>query len=209
MKRILIFPIVFFLIGCSSPEAEAVIVTVPEKQNVVEDHEYKLGEVMVKWTAFKHAAKAQVGGKFNSDSIKVSGFNPSTNLSEAINGLSFAIPTSTTSTGDKTRDYKIITSFFNTMSNTKDITGTIIDLKDNGSGLLSLNMNDQSIEKDFSWELDENSYEIYIKTSINILDWGAEAALNALNEVCLEQHTGPDGVNKLWPDVDITVIAAL
>ena len=42
-------------------------------------------------------------------------------------------------------------------------------------GLLSLNMNDQSIEKDFSWELDENSYEIYIKTSINVLDWGAEA----------------------------------
>ena len=74
---------------------------------------------------------------------------------------------------------------------------------------LSLNMNDQSIEKDFSWELDENSYDIYINTSINVFDWGAEAALNALNEVCLEQHTGPDGVNKLWPDVDITVIAAL
>ena len=48
MKRILIFPILF-LIGCSSPEAETVIVTVPEKQNVVEDHEYKLGEFMVKW----------------------------------------------------------------------------------------------------------------------------------------------------------------
>ena len=50
-----------------------------------------------------------------------------------------AIPTSTTSTGDKTRDYKIITSFFNTMSNTKDITGTIIDLKDNGNCLVPKN----------------------------------------------------------------------
>ena len=33
-------------------------------------------------------------------------------------------------------------------------------------------MNDQSIEKDFSWELDESSYEIYVKTSINVLDIG-------------------------------------
>ena len=47
MKKNLIFPIVFFLIGCSSPEAETVNVTVPEKQTVIEDHEYKLGEVMV------------------------------------------------------------------------------------------------------------------------------------------------------------------
>jgi hypothetical protein len=27
--------------------------------------------------------------------------------------------------------------------------------------------------------------------------------------VCLEQHTGPDGENVLWPNVDISVIVDL
>ena len=109
----------------------------------------------------------------------------------------------------KTRDYKIVTSFFNTMANTKYITGTISNMDKNGTGNVLLKMNELEIEKNFNWELDKNNFEFYLKTSINVFDWGAQAALDALNEVCLEQHTGPDGINKLWPDVDITVIAAL
>ena len=38
----------------------------------------------------------------------------------------------------------------------------------------------------------------FIKTSIDVLEWEAQNALNALNEVCSERHTGPDGVNKLY-----------
>ena len=183
----------------------------PVTKEVIKEeiHDYTLGEVMVKWTAFKHASKAQVGGKFNSDSIETSGFNEGTNLIDAIVGTSFKIPTSTTSTGDKTRDYKIVASFFNTMANTKYITGTISNMDKNGTGNVLLKMNEIEIEKNFNWELDKNNFEFYLKTSINVFDWGAQAALDALNKVCLEQHTGPDGVNNLWPDVDITVIAAL
>lgn len=197
--------------SCSSePETPSNSNPTVTKEVIKEDiHDYTLGEVMVKWTAFKHASKAQVGGKFNSDSIETSGFNGGTNLIDAIVGTSFKIPTSTTSTGDKTRDYKIVTSFFNTMANTKYITGTISNMNKNGTGNVLLKMNDLEIEKNFNWELDKNNFEFYLKTSINVFDWGAQAALDALNEVCLEQHTGPDGVNKLWPDVDITVIAAL
>lgn len=197
--------------SCSSePETPSNSNPTVTKEVIKEDiHDYTLGEVMVKWTAFKHASKAQVGGKFNSDSIETSGFNGGTNLIDAIVGTSFKIPTSTTSTGDKTRDYKIVTSFFNTMANTKYITGTISNMDKNGTGNVLLKMNELEIEKNFNWELDKNNFEFYLKTSINVFDWGAQAALDALNEVCLEQHTGPDGVNKLWPDVDIIVIAAL
>ena len=197
--------------SCSSePETPSNSNPTVTKEVIKEDiHDYTLGEVMVKWTAFKHASKAQVGGKFNSDSIETSGFNGGTNLIDAIVGTSFKIPTSTTSTGDKTRDYKIVTSFFNTMANTKYITGTISNMNKNGTGNVLLKMNELEIEKNFNWELDKNNFEFYLKTSINVFDWGAQAALDALNEVCLEQHTGPDGINKLWPDVDITVIAAL
>ena len=57
--------------------------------------------------------------------------------------------------------------------------------------------------------MDQTTKEIYLKTSIDVLNWGAQSSLDALNEVCLEQHTGPDGQNVLWPNVDITVIVDL
>ena len=68
-------------------------------------------------------------------------------------GTSFKIPTSTTSTGDKTRDYKIVTSFFNTMANTKHITGTISSIDKNGTGNVLLKMNELEIERISNWEL--------------------------------------------------------
>ena len=212
MKNLFSIALILCLSYSCSPEQETPeksITAVPKEVRIEDVHDFTLGEVMVKWTAFKHANKAQVGGKFDSDSIETSGFKGGTNLIDAVVGTSFKIPTSTTSTGDKTRDYKIVTSFFDTMANTKHITGTISSIDKNGTGNVLLKMNELEIEKNFNWELDQKTFEFYLKTSINVFDWGAQTALNALNEVCLEQHTGPDGVNKLWPDVDITVIAAL
>ena len=212
MKNLFSIALILCLSYSCSPEQETPeksITAVPKEVKIEDVHDFTLGEVMVKWTAFKHASKAQVGGKFDSDSIETSGFKGGTNLIDAVVGTSFKIPTSTTSTGDKTRDYKIVTSFFNTMANTKHITGTISSIDKNGTGNVLLKMNELEIEKNFNWELDQKTFEFYLKTSINVFDWGALAALNALIEVCLEPHTGPDGGNKRWPDVDITVIAAL
>ena len=212
MKKLFSIALILCLsYSCSSEQETSKEPTsvVPKEVKIEDVHDFTLGEVMVKWTAFKHASKAQVGGKFDSDSIETFGFKGGTNLIDAVVGTSFKIPTSTTSTGDQTRDYKIVTSFFNTMANTKHITGTISSIDKNGTGNVLLKMNELEIEKNFNWKLDQKTFEFYLKTSINVFDWGAQAALNALNEVCLEQHTGPDGVNKLWPDVDITVIAAL
>ena len=70
-------------------------------------------------------------------------------------------------------------------------------------------MNGQEVEKQYKWEMDKTSKEIYLKTSIDVFNWGAQSSLDALNEVCLEQHTGPDGKNVLWPNVYITVIVDL
>ena len=193
MKKLFSIALILCLsYSCSSEQEtpEKSITAVPKDVKIEDVHDFTLGEVMVKWTAFKHASKAQVGGKFDSDSIETSGFKGGTNLIDAVMGTSFKIPTSTTSTGDKTRDYKIVTSFFNTMANTKHITGTISSIDKNGTGNVLLKMNELEIEKNFNWELDQKTFEFYLKTSINVFDWGAQAALNALNEVCLEQHTG-------------------
>ena len=209
MKNLLLFAISFLFICCSSNDKSKKVETF-ESQKIIEakdDYTYTLGDVMVKWTAFKHSAKAQVGGQFKAATVE--GFTESKDLYSSIPGVSFKIPVNSTSTNDTVRDYKIVNSFFNTMIGTEFITGKIISLEKNGKGKLSINMNNTDVEKVFNWEMDELTKEIYIKTAIDVLNWGAQSSLDALNEVCLEQHTGPDGKNILWPNVDITVIVDL
>jgi hypothetical protein len=209
MRNLLIIATFFLFISCSSesPKDGALVSVKKIPEITVNDYIYTLGDVTIKWTAFKHSAKAQVGGKFKSAEVK--GFTESTNLSTAITGVTFKIPVASTSTNDKVRDYKIVNSFFNTMVDTDSISGRILSIDDNGSGKLVINMNGQEVEKQYKWEMDKTSKEIYLKTSIDVLNWGAQSSLDALNEVCLEQHTGPDGKNVLWPNVDITVIVDL
>lgn len=209
MRNLLIIATFFLFISCSSesPKDGALVSVKKIPEITVNDYIYTLGDVTIKWTAFKHSAKAQVGGKFKSAEVK--GFTESTNLSTAITGVTFKIPVASTSTNDKVRDYKIVNSFFNTMVDTDSISGRILSIDDNGSGKLVINMNGQEVEKQYKWEMDKTSKEIYLKTSIDVLNWGAQSSLDALNEVCLEQHTGPDGKNVLWPNVYITVIVDL
>jgi hypothetical protein len=208
MKNLFVIIQLFFFVSCSAP-VKSESINEPEEKQLTEkqDYVYTLGEVLIKWTAFKHTAKAQVGGAFKSAVVK--GFTESTNLNTAVSGVTFEIPVNSTSTNDTVRDYKIVNSFFKTMVNTDNITGKIISVDNNGTGLLAINMNNVEVQKSFSWEMDQTTKEIYIKTAIDVLNWGAQSSLDALNEVCLEQHTGPDGKNILWPNVDITIIVDL
>ena len=208
MKSLIKLIFLFSLFSCSSPTEKAPsIVSLPKVVATVEKPTFKLKDVSVKWTAFKHMTKAQVGGKF--DSVSVNGFKESKTLEESLSEVSFKIPINSTNTGDKVRDYKIVNSFFNTLLNTEFITGSINSIENNGTGLLTLKMNEIEIQKNFTWELDNKSLDFFLKTSIDVLNWNAKTALDALNDVCLEQHTGPDGTNKLWPNVDIVVYASL
>lgn len=209
MKKLIVISTFLLLFNCKESDVDESPSTKPsiKAETVEEAYKYTLGDIIIKWTAFKHSAKAQVGGAFKSSEVE--GFTESQDLSTAVSGVTFKIPVNSTSTNDTVRDYKIVNSFFKTMVNTEFITGKIISLNNNGSGLLAINMNNSEVEKKFKWEMDQVTKEIYIKTSIDVLNWGAQSSLDALNEVCLEQHTGPDGKNILWPNVDITVIVDL
>ena len=209
MKKLIVISTFLLLFNCKESNVNESPSTKPsiKAETVEEAYKYTLGDIIIKWTAFKHSAKAQVGGAFKSSEVE--GFTESQDLSTAVSGVTFKIPVNSTSTNDTVRDYKIVNSFFKTMVNTEFITGKIISLNNNGSGLLAINMNNSEVEKKFKWEMDQVTKEIYIKTSIDVLNWGAQSSLDALNEVCLEQHTGPDGKNILWPNVDITVIVDL
>ena len=94
------------------------------------------------------------------------------------------------------------------MLNTKYISGNIISLNDDRTGRVLIKMNNVAKEVDFSWDIDQ-THEFFLKTSIDVFNWDAKKSLGTLNDVCLEKHTGPDGANKLWPNVDVVVIAKL
>jgi len=209
MKKIIYLVFVGFLFsGCVEDVDPAIentnLTELKEKKEPISN--YLLGEVNVKWNAFKHLSKAIVGGEFIN--IQVTNFKDSTDLYTAIEGVSFKIDVKSTKTGDTLRDYKIYNSFFGTMLDTQYISGEILSLNKNKTGQVLITMNGISKEVSFDWDIDQ-SHEFFLKTSIDVLNWNANSALNALNEVCLEKHTGPDGINKLWPNVDIVVIAKL
>ena len=142
MKKLLFLTLLFLIFSCSNTNevGNSLLETIVEPTSISkEDYIYTFGEVMIKWTAFKHSAKAQVGETFKSSIVE--GFTESVDLNNSVSGVTFKIPVNSTSTNDTARDYKIVNSFFKTMANTDFITGKIISLNNNGSGLLSITMN--------------------------------------------------------------------
>ena len=49
------------------------------------------------------------------------------------------------------------------MLNTDTISGEIISLDDDGSGKISISMNNQSIEKNYTWVMDKETEELFYK----------------------------------------------
>lgn len=39
--------------------------------------------------------------------------------------------------------------------------------------------------------------------TIDVANWNANSGITALNKICKDLHTGPDGVSKLWSEVDL------
>ena len=110
MKKLL-YAFLFLFIGCSNID-ESIQNEISEPQTIKkpkEDYTYTLGDVMVKWTAFKHSAKAQVGGQFKTAIVE--GFTESKDLYSSISGVSFKIPVNSTSTNDTIEIIKLSIPF--------------------------------------------------------------------------------------------------
>ena len=175
----------------------------------LEEYNYNPSATEVKWTAFKHSKKVPVNGKF--DSVVVNGFIPSSEFSESLIGVSMELFTASTNTNDKARDLKIITSFFGVLLNNISLKATILSANGDvsGDGVLLIDMNGVQKGQSFTWSVDESD-ELFMKTTLNVLDWNGEAALNALNKVCEAKHTGPEDTESvLWPDVEVIVLSRL
>jgi polyisoprenoid-binding protein YceI len=153
----------------------------------------------VTWKAYKTTEKLPVGGEFatlNFDNKE--GATPE----EALNNLEFSIPISSLFTKDDSRDEKLKTSFFGSMLNTEFLKGTIT--YSNNAYVASITMN--GVTADLPLEVSiTDERRVSMKGTMQLKDWDALGALEALNKVCFDLHKGADGVSKTWEDVAIEV----
>ena len=170
-----------------------------EKTEATTKYVVKPEATSVEWTAYKTTEKKPVGGKFTSLSFdNKEGATPQ----EALNNLEFSIPIKSLFTKDETRDSKIKTFFFGTMLNTELLKGKIT--YSNNIYVASITMNDTTHDLPLEVSITDER-RVKMSGVMNLKDWNALGALEALNKVCFDLHKGPDGVSKTWEDVAIEV----
>ncbi len=164
-------------------------------------YSYNSDETIFTWTAFKLTDRVAVSGTF--DEINVETENKEAdNMFDVLIGATFSIDPNSIDSQDETRDPKLRNSFFGVMNDTKMITGTVVDM-DKQKGKVDVTMN--GVTKGYTGDVKINEQYITLLTTINVLDFDAQASMDSISVVCEEKHTGPDGVNILWTDVEIAV----
>lgn len=201
MKKIyvlsLILLIMVFVSSCKKNEKKEVN-QVEKTYSVIAD------STKINWTAYKTTAKVPVNGQFAE--IIIENVKKDSTALGALNGLKFKIPVSSLITNDTIRDKKLKEYFFGAMKNSSVITGTVHINKDNAS-TVDLTLNGITRELPIAYIVADN--KVTIIGNMELDNWQAKAALEALNVVCKDLHTGEDGITKTWSDVKIEVVAIL
>ena len=165
---------------------------------------YLDAKTTIQWTAYKTTDKIGVKGTFNY--FESENKDKASSIEEIISTTKFKIPTSSVFSGNAPRDVLIKTYFFGAMMNTDTIYGSFSSAKD-GKGLVAIKMNNVEFENDFTYSFRNDSLKI--NASLLLDNWNGYTALSSLHEQCFDKHTGPDGVSKTWPDVDLEIISVL
>ncbi len=182
-----------FLLGSCSGEAKS------EVKEEAYSYSYDAESTILEWTAFKFTNKTGVKGTFND--IKVTSLSSSTDRKALVESLGFNIKTSTVESNDEGRNAKIAEFFFGAI-NTESIDGKILKLKDDGTADISVKMN--GITKTISGEYTLTETQFSFHSTIDVVDWKAENGIVKLNEQCIDNHKGEDGVTKLWSEVELS-----
>lgn len=159
---------------------------------------------IINWTAYKTTAKVPVKGQFSEITFENS--KKDSTVLGALNGLKFKIPVNSLFTNDTLRDGKLKKFFFGSMQNTLVIKGTV-HMNNENTSTVELTMNGITRELPIAYIIADN--KVTIVGNMELDNWQAKAALEALNVVCKDLHTGDDGISKTWSDVKIEVIAVL
>lgn len=212
LKNLSLAALAAFTFACSGGEEKSTATpsdaeTAPA-QEVVCDYSYTDADVEVLWVAYKYTEKTGVKGEF--EQVEVTGGGTGPSPADALMGATINIATASSNSGDATRDPKIQESFFGGLTDGETLSGVITEATGDANGGMvraDLTMNGVTNSAEGTYEMDGETVEL--KFEINVGDWSAMDALNALNEVCEDLHKGADGQSILWPDVTVFVTTKL
>ncbi|UKN00137.1 YceI family protein [Paracrocinitomix mangrovi] len=201
-RKLLVLGLIPAMIACGGGEEG----TEETQEEVAEEtctYSYDENSTVLTWTAFKLSEKVGVDGTFDQINVTAS---ESEDMFGVLSGATFEIPVSSINSQDAVRDGKIKNSFFGNMAESEMLSGTINSIDANKASV-NIVMNGKGV--DYDGEVSVDGETITMKTTIDILDFEGQVAIDSLGVVCEEKHTGPDGVNKLWSDVNIAVKTTL
>ena len=158
----------------------------------------------INWIAYKTNDKIPVKGQFTKLNIENS--SKSKTALEALNNLKFSIPVSSLFTNDTIRDSKLKKFFFGVLKNTSLISGTI-HINNETSGTVDIVMNGITQALPITFIISDQM--VTMEALMDLDNWQAQTAIESLNEVCKELHTGTDGISKTWSEVKIEVATYL
>lgn len=161
-------------------------------------YSYDANSSKIEWTSFKYESKAPVKGTFKS--INVTSINNAEDVKTFAESLTFAIPVSSVSTQDESRDAKIIQFFFKVMS-TDELKGRIVKLTDDGIIELEVTMNGITGIVSGNYKIEGTHFSF--TATMDMAKWQAQKAIDTLNENCKANHT-ENGVTKVWTEVDLS-----
>jgi len=197
----------FTITSCGGDETTEKAITESTGETCFYSYDETAG-TQVRWTAFKTTAKVGVGGQF--DQVNVTAGEKSTKITDILETIKFNIPTSSTNTADEGRDSKIVESFFGAMDQTDIILGQVKSVEgDNTSGTCIFYLTINNVEKETTLNYTVEDATVKLTGEIDIVNWGAEAAVESLNKVCGLLHTGADGVTKTWSVIELVIETTL
>lgn len=193
---------IFLLAACGTESPKEGETDATEKE--VCFYSYNEGSTVMGWTAFKFNDKTPVKGTFKE--INVEGTLESDDAMALLKSLSFDIPVSSIESLDEDRNAKIIKHFFGTIA-TENLTGKILSLGNNGEAVLEVSMNNMKKKLQGKYTFVDGKFDF--SATMDVANWGAASGIEALNTICKDLHTGPDGISKLWSEVDLTFSTTL
>ncbi len=189
------------LISCGGDATQEQEVTDTETTCV---YKYDEASTSVGWTAFKYTEKTGVSGVFDKVNVLIS--ESSDDMFKTLTGTSFTIPVESVNSKNEDRDAKINAHFFGAMNSTDLISGLVKSINAS-EATVELTMN--GVSKDYTGTVNVDGETVSFMSTINLTDFEAGFAIDSLNVVCNDLHTGKDGISKLWTEVDINVTTTL
>ncbi len=171
----------------------------------VEDNDEKIcfytldeTQISVQWTAFKFTEKTAVKGSFTD--VKITSNTKTDDKNQLFKDLTLKINTQSVNSTNEERDTKLKELFFGQMSS-NDIIAKL--KKDEGKVEVTMN----NVTRDEEAEILEVNDQLFVKFSIDMMNYNLTKSFQDLAKACQDLHIGPDGKSKLWTTVDLEFIA--